>query len=267
MGTSPIPGIIRLVERDGYRGIQTDNSWTLESPLPTRARGDSAFRSRDGLLRYYAENIIPHEAGHHAFAVHVGKLRFGVSPNQYATQLPDWLDEAVAVWMESAAMRRNRVSAIRSSTPSLERVVTLEHPNAGLVNADATEFRISTRTVVRPCTRCTWLADSLRGKYQVIDSGTDASGRSKTVIWYSDTSPAKHDTFEEREFYPLAYSLLRFIRIRGGAAAVRELVSRYQINPKPRIEVLSALAGLPASVPAFEKAWHAFLASMPAEDE
>jgi hypothetical protein len=266
MGTSAIPGAIRLVDRDGYHGIQTDDSWTLESPLPTRAREDSAYRSRDGLLRYYAENIIPHEAGHHTCAVYVGKFRLGASPNRYATQLPDWLDEAVAVWMESSAMRRKRVSAIRSSTPSLERVVTLEHPNTDLVNNNAGDFRISTRTVMPPCAKCTWLPDSLRRKFQVVDSGADVHGRSRTVIWYSDKTPAKGDTFEEREFYPLSYSLVRFIRARGGAAAVRELIARYQVNPKPRVEVLSALPGLPASTAALEKAWHAFLASPPAED-
>jgi hypothetical protein len=267
MRTSPIPGAIRLVDRDGYRGIDTDQSWVLESPLPETRSGDSAYRSRDGLLRYYAENIIPHEAGHRVFAVYIGKLRVWATPNQYGTQLPDWLDEAAAVWMESAVMRRKRVAAIRSSTPLLESLVTLEHPNAELVNSSNGDFRLSTRTVTPPCAKCTWLPDSLRKKYQVMDSGTDAGGRQKTVIWYSDKSPTKTTTFEEREFYPLAYSLLRFIRIRGGVNAVRELISRYQINPRPRVEVLSALPGLPASLPAFEKAWHAFLASMPVEDE
>jgi len=267
MRTSPIPGAIRLVERDGYLGIDTDQSWVLESPLPEPKRGDSAYRSRDGLLRYYAENIIPHEAGHRLFAVYIGKLRVWATPNQYGTQLPDWLDEAAAVWMESAVRRRKRVSTIRNSTPSLDRLVTLEHPNADFVNSNTGDFRISTRTVMPPCAKCTWLADSLRKKFQIIDSGTDAGGREKTVTWYSDKPPAKSDTFEEREFYPLAYSLLRFIRIRGGAAAVRELISRYQVDPRPRVAVLSALPGLPASTGALEKAWHAFLASLPPEDE
>lgn len=267
MGTNPIPGAIRMVDREGYHGIQTDDSWVLESPLPKRTRDDSAFRSRDALLRYYAENIIPHESGHHMFAVFAGKLRQGVSPNQYATQLPDWLDEGVAVWMESTTMREKRGRAIRRSTPSLATLVTMEHTNVDLVRDNASDFRISTRTVMPPCAKCMWLADSLRKKFQVIDSGTDVNGRAKTVIWYSDKTPAKSNTLEEREFYPLSYSLLRFVRVRGGAAAVRELIARYQINPKPRVEIFSALPGLPASVVAFEKAWHVFLASFPAEDE
>jgi hypothetical protein len=266
VGTNPIPGTIRFVDRDGYHGIQMDDSWTLESPLPKGVREDPAYRSRDGLLRYYAENIIPHEAGHHMFAVYVGRLRLGALPNQYATQLPDWLDEGVAVWMESVAMRRKRVTAIRTSTPSLERVVTLWHPNSDLVNRNADDFRISTRTVMPPCARCTWLPDSLRRRFQIVDAGTDVHGQSRTVIWYSEKAPAAGHTLEEREFYPLSYSLLRFIRFRGGAAAVRELIARYQVNPKPRVEVLSALPGLPASTAALEKAWHAFLASPPAED-
>jgi hypothetical protein len=266
-GTSPVPGSIRLIDRDGYHGIQSGDSWVLESPLPNRSREDSAYRSADGLLRYFAETVIPHEAGHQAFAVFVGSRRVGTSSNQYATQFPDWFDEGVAVWMESPSMREKRVRGVRGRTPSLQKLVTLEHPNSDLVNTDFPGFRMSTRTVMPPCARCTWLADSLKKKFQIIDSGTDDTGRQKTVIWFTDQAPGKNGVLEEREFYPLAYSLLRFIRLTGGVAAIHELVSRYQTNPTPRLQALSGLPGMPVSVDALEKAWHAFLAAPPREDK
>ena len=268
-GTQPNPGAIELVDRLGYHAIQSGDSWTLLSPLPDRKLDASAYRKRDGLLRYYADNIIPHEAGHSMFSAYSGVLRSGATPNQYGTQAPDWLDEGVAVWMESASMREKRMRPIRGTTPSLAALVTMAHPGSEVVrnNALAADFRFTTRTVLPPCAKCTWLADSLRKKFQITDVGLHADGRPDTITWYADSRPTKSETFEEREFYPLSYALLRFIRIRGGAGAMRELVTRYQINPKPRVEVLSALPGLPASVAAVEKAWHAFLASLPAETE
>ena len=265
VGTRAVPGSIRLVDRDGYHGVQTDTYWTLESPLPQRKRNDASYRKQDGILRYFAEAIIPHEAGHHVFGVYIGSRRWGASTNQYSTQFPDWLDEGVAVWMESAKIRDGRMKAIRNTTPSLDRLATLEHPNAELVNSSTADFRMSTRTVMPPCAKCTFLPDSLRRKYQIIDSGTDRQGKPKTVISYTDRAPTKSETLEEREFYALAYSLLRFIHAHGGPAAVRELISRYQLNPTPRVAVLSGLPGLPASTAAFEKAWHAFLAALPRE--
>lgn len=264
-GLNPIPGSIRLVNRDGYHGTQGKKSWTLESPLPQRNRQDSAYRKSDGLLRYFAEAVIPHEAGHHAFGVYVSSLGIFSALNRYSSPLPDWFDEAVATWMESAQLRQQRTRSVARTSPSLTRLVTLEHPNADLVNPGPNDFRVSTRTVMPPCAKCTFLPDSLRRKFQIVDSGTDAAGKPKTIIWYADKSPTKSATLEEREFYPLSYSLLRFIHTRGGAAAVRELIARYRVNPTPRVEVLSALPGLPASLPAFEKAWHAFLSSPPAE--
>jgi hypothetical protein len=265
LGIQPVRGSIRLVDRHGYRGVQGDDAWMLESPIPNRTLDDSAYRTQDGLLKYLAESVIPHEAGHLAFTVHVGTRVVTPSVNQYSTHLPDWLDEAVAVWMEFPRIRSSRTKSVVGSTPSLLKLVTLEHPNAELVNSSDREFRMVDRMVTPPCAKCAFLPESLRTKFQIVDTGTDDSGRPKRVVWYSDRSPTKADTFEEREFYPLSYLLLRFIHARGGTAAVRELIARYKTNPKPRVEVLSSLPGLPASVTALEKAWHAFLAAPPPE--
>ena len=72
---------------------------------------------------------------------------------------------------------------------------------------------------------------------------------------------------EEREFYALSYSLLRFIRLRGGPHALSELIARYRTNPTPRVQALEGLPNLPASAGAFERAWHEFLKAPPAEDQ
>ncbi len=104
------------------------------------------------------------------------------------------------------------------------------------------------------------------GRILVTEFRVNAGGRANTVVSYSVATPPRSDTIEERQFYPLSYSLLRFIRVRGGAGAVRELIARYQEDPTPRVAGSATLPGLPASVDAFEKAWHEFLGNPPPED-
>lgn len=264
-GVSAPSGVVRLTEQLGYGGSTGAGRWTLNVPASARTRPTS--NTKVGILKYYADNIITHEAGHSMLAVHGGEIAAAAIPGQYGTQAPDWFDEAVAVWMESAPQRTKRVADVARLTPSLQRLVTIAHPGEELVrsNALSTTFKTSTRVITPPCDKCVWLADSLRKKYQIVDVGTNAAGRPDTIIWYADRSPMKDEVAEQKFFYPLSYALLRFIRERGGSAAVRELMSRYRIDPRPRAEVLSALPGLPASVSAFEKSWHEFLANMPAE--
>jgi hypothetical protein len=265
VGEAPAPGVIHLTDRLGFTNTIGSAAWTLEVPREYRSgRLDPGAR----INAHYAQNIIPHEAGHQLFAVLAGPLTSRVRADEYGTSAPDWFDESFAVWMESAKLRRERLEAIRGSRPSLATLVTRIHPNTRMVRGERLEagMRPVNRLVVPPCARCTWRPESLRTRYEITDVGTRADGRPDTVIWYSDVPPPGGRDAEDRQFYGLAYSLLRYIHITGGQAAIRELVSRYRIDPRPRVEVLSALPGLPASVQAFEKGWHDFLARPPVEE-
>jgi hypothetical protein len=262
------PGVIRVVAAEGYRGAISPDEWVLETPRPAPTRTAAPRRASDGLLVYFADDVIPHEAGHQVFGAYVRELSAAATSEHYGSVAPDWIDEAPAVWMESRTRRERRMLTVRGTTPSLAKLVTMAHPGIEFVRENflSADFHTTVRTVTPPCSRCTWLPDSLRTKYQIIDVGVDARGRPDTLAWYSDRTPDPTDTLEQREFYPLAYSLLRFIRIRGGAAAVNELVVRYRRNPAPRVEVLAGLPGLPQSIGDLEKAWHAFLRNPPPED-
>ena len=264
--TQPSPGVIRIVKREGYGGMDSPGGWVLEVPMPDPHPGDAKYRSSDGLLRYYADGVIPHEAGHRLFTMYFGQ-RNAVKPGQYGSPAPDWIDEAPAVWMESQKQRQGRMKAVLRTKPSLAALVTMENPSADFVQRKSPDAYNFQRIVTPPCTKCTWLPDSLRKKYRITEFRVNAGGRADTVVSYSSRNPSKDDTIEEREFYPLAYSLLRFIRVRGGAGAVRELIARYQEDPTPRVAVFATLPGLPASVDAFEKAWHEFLGNPPPEDK
>ena len=268
LNAPPAPGVIRMVNREGYEGRYTTREWSLDSPLPVPGAKADAYRPRDGILRYFADDIIPHEAGHQIFGHYLGDVAAFAPSGQYGTVAPDWIDEAPAVWMESQSLRTRRMRAIANAAPSLATLVTMVHPGRELVRANALtpESRITQRVVVPPCARCTWLAESLRSKYQITDTRVDQRGRRDEVVWYAERSPTKNGSLEEREFYALAYSLLRFIRTRGGAHAVSELVARYRDNPAPRTQALEDLPNLPATLNALERAWHAFLRNPPPED-
>lgn len=261
-----VPGVVRIVDGFATRSSWGRLEWTLEWPASEGSYAVGAQpKRRDGLIPDDAVNVVPHEAGHHLFS-----SAFDLTPIRglYSTPAPDWFDESPAIWMESRVARTRRMSFVRGSRPSLERVATIPNPSAefGRRASHGTDFRPRKRVVIPPCDRCTWRPDSLRKKYEVTEIGVNAQGQPDTVVTYTDQDPGR-ETFEQKQFYPLAYSLLRFIRLRGGPAAIRELMSRYHADPRPRLSALAGLPGLPATTAAFEAAWHAFLANPPPEDQ
>ena len=267
VGLPPTPGEIRLVAHGETRNAETGGSWRLEWPAPSQGSASVARRKRDGLPAHIAETILPHEAGHHVFNVYLGMVGAPWDGHRYASPAPDWIDEEPAIWMESKSSREGRMRSAARARASLARLLTMEHPAREWVvaNSNAGEFRSRERTVTPPCPRCTFLPDSVRNKYQIVEVGVDARGRPDTIVSYSDKNP-NSSTVEEREFYPLAYGLLRFIRVRGGQAAVRELIARYRTNPTARVDAVLGLPGLPSTLSTFESAWLEFLRNPPAED-
>lgn len=266
LDTTPDGGDVRATTSGGLAGVAGGRRWSLAVPHdPSNAA--PATRRADGQSRYFAANIIPHEAGHQALTSYLDMAKSADFDDYYGSAAPDWLDEAFAVWMESAGERARRMRAVFDSAPSLERLVTMMHPNAGFLSdpGNAGDARVNTRMVEPPCARCTFRPESLRTKYRITDAGIDRDGKPDTLVWYSDVNPNHVATFEERQFYPLSYSLLNFIRQRGGAAAVRELIQRVRRNPSPRMELILGLPGLPKSGDAFEREWRAFLREEGAE--
>ena len=268
MGSRAIKGVIWLVHGTGAKSSSSAQEWMLEWSAPPARRSGSVKTRADGFVANEAEDVLTHEAGHGLFSSYT---IFFARPNGYdgyGSIVPDWFDESPAVWMESAELRTRRMQSIIGAKPSLVRLVTMSHPGREqlIANARNPERRWRERTVVPPCAQCTFLAESLRTKYRVTDVGVDARGYPDTNVWYSDSNPQNNETLEEREFYPLSYALLRFIHQRGGSAAVRELISRYREDPRPRASVLVGLPGLSGSIAAIERGWWSFLANPPAEE-
>lgn len=262
-------GSLRVVDTTGYHSTVHDSVWRMLAPRQRGQYLEGAVRTRDGIPHYYANDIIPHEIGHSALSAGFTGLIPPRHGDGYGTSLPDWLDEAAAIAMESRPTRERRMREIRTVHPSLERLATMEHPK-GLSDSSYVPPGLARRwerMVVPPCTRCTWLPDSLRRKYQITDVGINEAGRRDTLVWYADRDPNNLHFLEARLYFPLAYSLFRFIHHRGGPVAVRETVTRYARNPSAGLPALAGLPGLPRTIAEFETAWLAFIRNPPPEPD
>jgi hypothetical protein len=275
---APIPGtmlagrgeVMLLDYGPGFR-------WRIE--FEAAAQWDSGTQLRH---KQFRAGVGWHEVGHRwLYAEFDGVAHADTFTAKYGTPAPDWFDEGWAVWAEGSAQRTQRMERMPLDVaPSLAALVTMRHPiqaqrdlEPPSTPAEAGKFSISS-TVVAPCTGdCSYLPDSALGKYFVSTVTRSPSGRMDTTNVYLDSTQMaartriSKGTFEAEHFYPLTYSLLRYIRETGGEAAVRALLDRYRADPTPRVEALAGLPGLPASTEALERGWHAFLKERRAEPE
>ncbi len=246
------------------------HSWRFVFDIGSRWDASTPERQRE-----FRANTGLHEVGHMWLDPEFeGIAHADTFRTKYGTPAPDWFDEAWAVWAEAVAPRQQRFDQFRSdATPSLATLVTMRHP----VQAQNDAKQASPRTtagsttyetvVIDPCSgNCDYLPDSLRGKVMSRTITRAPDGRVDTTTIWTDRATsaaaqaAAQQSVEAEHFYPLSYSLLRYIRETGGEAAVRELIARYRADTTPRVDALAGLPGLPAGIDALEQGWLAFLA-------
>ncbi len=263
--TLPMAGTATLFDGALFRSDDRgDTTWGM-----AWARSELFPRGIDSPHDHGIAGTFWHEIGH-GWLNPLMRGGTSISPDyRYGTEAPDWLDEAWAVWAEPANQRTRRLAQVPADArPSLRMLAEMLHPVAGERPA-ATErsamvdpVQTSQVTTESPCRgSCDWRPDSLKAKYRVDSISVHVSGRIDTTVSWTDSLP--HGTgprpVEVEFFYPLSYSLLRYIRETGGTAAVRELVRRYRADPAPRAESLERLPGMPPSLAALERGWHEFL--------
>jgi hypothetical protein len=271
----PIPGTLSIgAEQIWELTTDADHRWHFVIEEKLRWDSTTAEDARDTRA-----HVALHEVGHGWLAPHFdGVSHPDTIRSRYGTPAPDWLDEAWAVWFEPQVMRDRRLTRMRlDSLPSLTRLVTMRHPSMKETRAHSvvnqrTPAGVATRTVETRIANieimgacgptCDWLPDSLRSKVRIDSIVRYDGGRIDTSVTWTDslTAYGPPKPLEAEHFYPLSYSLLRYIRDTGGEAAVRELIARYRVDATPRVEALLGLPGLPTTIAAFERGWLAFLA-------
>ena len=132
----PVPQVdVILWEQAGYRtGVRGTRAVIYWPTGRTLATG-----SRDGAVGPYGadpwQEVLPHEIAHVLLAARFFGSGPAVSAGQggYGTPFPDWLDEAVAIWVEPATSRAARLGEARELPKArwdLSLIMASPHPAA-----------------------------------------------------------------------------------------------------------------------------------------
>jgi hypothetical protein len=102
--------------------------------------GDPAAAARQ--VRSQLQDQLPHEVVHGLLAARFYPDGFVAAPGSYGTPLPDWLEEALAIWAESESNRTGRLAqARRLPAARRELPAILAAPHPGLASAPAMASR------------------------------------------------------------------------------------------------------------------------------
>lgn len=133
--SGPVSGVkVILWEKPGYRmgllGGEAAIFWPTSETL-SPGSGDPAAQEH---IEDQWREVLPHEIAHLLLAVTFFPDNAATPPDGYGTPLPDWMDEAVAIWAEPIESRKRRVEQARNLPAEyldLERILTMTHPAAG----------------------------------------------------------------------------------------------------------------------------------------
>lgn len=132
----PVPSVrIILWEEPHYRmGLLRGEAaifWPSGQALAPRT-ADPAAAERHVAAQW--REVLPHEIAHLLLAVRFFRDSPATPAGGYGTPLPDWLDEAVAIWAEPLESRQRRVEQARelpADLLDLKTILTMPHPAAG----------------------------------------------------------------------------------------------------------------------------------------
>jgi hypothetical protein len=203
-----------------------------------------------------ATEFVAHELGH-------AQLFFHVDPDGppatdgYGTTLPDWFDEAAAIWNEpdeSLLSRLERARELPDSAFDVVALTTRRHPMTmpGGTPGVRRDFLIigGTRCRVPDCAPADELAP------RILVRSVDAAG----VVRVDTLRPGDpgFDYYDQPDFYAPVAALVVYLHHRGGATLLREIVRRMRAG-KSADDVFTGLPGLPRDPADVARDWRAFI--------
>ena len=254
-GTRAPTGGLLLSREPGIASEAGYGKWHLRWPVSARLReAAKSLGKNDGSVMEEWETTLPHEIGHVMLAAFFYPNALPIAEGEYGTPLPDWFDEAVAVWMEPPAMRQERLTQARAMLhqAALAQILKARHPFADLADG-----AYQTRIVLNgPCRR--QCGSRIRpSDTQRIVNRIFRDGRVEAETTYFAGDSLARDEPEAR-FYAHSFAILQYIVDRGGRRAVRELSARLQQN-RFDSSVLIGLPGLPGDSTSLECDWQLWL--------
>jgi hypothetical protein len=132
----PVPGVrVILWEEAHYRmGLLRGEAaifWPSSQALAPRT--DDRTAAEEHVASQWRE-VLPHEISHLLLAVRFFRDAPASRVGEYGTPLPDWLDEAVAIWAEPTESRQRRIEQARELPPEyldLRAILVTPHPATG----------------------------------------------------------------------------------------------------------------------------------------
>jgi hypothetical protein len=255
----PPPGTITLSGTEGITGYTEGARWSLIWPTSARlasgmrpaASGPMTTEARRFVDEQWRE-VLPHEIGHVMFGAWLyspGRPMGG----EYATYMPDWVDEAIAIAMEPDAVRSDRLAQARSFSPlpSLGEVVAFRHPLRGNRDEAFSTRVVSSPPCDGPCHR------ERPTETRTITERVFRDGRVTVDTVYA-AGIQRLDDDPLARFYVLSYALWSYVESRGGRNAITTLMSRLRRNPRDTA-ALAGLPGLPATLAAVDADWRAWM--------
>jgi len=211
----------------------------------------SALPGDEGILSREPATLLDHELGHMLLVA-----ESGLDPEGYGTPLPDWADEAVAVWSESEEQRAEwarAAAALDDVTLDLVAFSALEHPTVGKPRFQHRE--VSTRVFRCHVESCEGLRSIARDTFRIIHL-IDVNGVSTVDTVFPEDSAFQ--TLDMTTYYAVASTILRFFHARGGPALVNTLFERMRAG-RTGAGTFSNLPRLPPDAEAVNREWRAFV--------
>jgi hypothetical protein len=265
---------VYLSDRVGISGRYEKGWWAIRWPtaatqeavgrkLGFQSTGRGQFNSLEGWLADNRE-LLSHEIGHLFLVTAMGMTDLpGGSTHQqqghrgYATSLPDWFDESVAMWMEPRTHRDARLARVMvpgRPPPEIAAVLGSAHPSAGAAMTGYVRT-VTIRTSVGPCRGVCTPVDT---RTKRITTRVDSLGRASVDTAYLDPADdGASDAGVADTFYAPALAVMTYLHDRGGGAATALLFNRLKQDPAPRAQ-LAGLPGIPSDSAALQADWEAW---------
>lgn len=240
-----------MSESRGFASDVENGSWVLEWETSKAFLEGAAVMGSEADVAHHWSATLPHEIGHMLLEADFFPDGLPNTLQRYGTPLPDWFDEAVALWMEPDSVRQRRLLGARTNldtVPPIRTLISIEHP----LREDEAIRRHT--TTLYPCPRAEVCPDRTRWNESIrITTWTDRTGQVHADTTYFQGMPPARDPTEEH-FYPLAIGALQYLLDRGGKGAIAALEDRLRTNPDSP-EILLGLPGLPSETDALEEDW------------
>jgi hypothetical protein len=252
-GRAAHPVTILVRDTTAMAGYVHDGRVVIEQPgraAMSRARGTQA-PAAVGEWGDAPTWLLDHELGH----VLLGADTQGAHDG-YGTVLPDWADEAVAIWAESEdqrADRMRRAAALDDVTLDLLTFSTLRHPSVGTPRFQqrfvfTSVFRCHVAT-------CDGLRSAPRDTFRIVRM-IDANGVTSVDTVFPEDPEFR--ALDMDAFYAVASTILPFFHDRGGPSLINTIFDR-MLAGRTDVDLFRNLPGLPSAPADVNREWRAFV--------